>query len=236
MLYSNLADLGLKQSILVDSLKNRLASSLTWGMIYVGIGGLFGCNEAPPKHFSTHQTHSSSSPSSSLSPDSPDHIHSINESANLTDSNRSQTGDDTTPIGELKTTFLFKVISRTSNQVVVDLLYQGRASQPDQSPRAMELWVEFHPDIQLVSSLALESINESEKGLVVQERSPGVLRLLVYGTNVNPIQSGGLARLTLKADPFPESLIYIQRRDQILAPPPANQQIIFGEPVSLKGE
>ena len=56
MLYSNLADLGLKQSVSVDFLKNRLVSSLTWGMVYLGVSGLLGCNEAPPKHFSTHQT------------------------------------------------------------------------------------------------------------------------------------------------------------------------------------
>jgi hypothetical protein len=94
----------------------------------------------------------------------------------------------------LDVTLALETQALTDREAVVNLRF---ARQPGlEGPRAAEIFLETSDNLKLSHSLPLEGAQAAGKQLVVQEPSPGLLRVILYATsNLNPMDSGPLASL-----------------------------------------
>lgn len=85
----------------------------------------------------------------------------------------------------------------TEQRVKVSLQYQRRETL--EGPRAMEIFLSYDGALSFTSGQALAAAEVAGKEVVVQEREPGLLRVILYATsNLNRLDSGGLVELTFQ--------------------------------------
>lgn len=79
-------------------------------------------------------------------------------------------------------------------EAVVKLRFQRHPGL--EGPRAAEIFLQTSDNLRLAQGQSLQAAQEAGKELVVQEPSPGLLRVILYATaNLEPIDSGELAAL-----------------------------------------
>ena len=194
------------------------------------ITGVFhGCKASPPKELTSRdapRATQAEAPPQVTPPKAPAEVIAEDEAPTAPRTERA--------IEEIQPTLYFVREAVESERVTINLMYHRNPTHP--APRAVELWVEFDEGIELDASEALESTLNAQKFLIVQKTEPGLIRVIIYGTNLNRLDSGALAKLTFKASPFPNSLIHFRETSPIFAPMEANQNFLLGAPLSLKGE
>lgn len=242
-------EIGLKRSLkkkLDHGLKIDLKRSLPF-LICLLFGS--GClNEAPPKQLpsseslevlngSTSSGHASSSASSNVPSD---HVSSEKSPSPSSSSSISNQDDSPFPraIEEVRPSLELKVVQTQlethPQKSTVQLVYHPK-SPTAPSPRAAEIFIEYDSTINLSTSNALTALEQAQKHLIVQKPQEGVLRLIIYGTNLNPIPAGPLASLTFSGD-LHHQYVHIRHQAPVFAPSEANEGFIFAIQPTRLGE
>ena len=122
----------------------------------------------------------------------------------------------------------------TADSLSATLIYQRKPYQ--EGPRAIEVFLRASDNLRWVSVEPLEATEVADKELVVQEREPEELRVIVYAsTNLNVIDTGGLARLEFtRTDPNAAQLDFVDGKVNF-APAAAGQSLTLSEPLVVGG-
>jgi hypothetical protein len=112
--------------------------------------------------------------------------------------------------------------------VTVQLQFVKREGVP--GPRAMELFI-AHPENLVYTGVdSLPAVASADKKIIVQEKSYGVLRIIVYSSeNTNRLNTGGLASLHFERRAGQGGDIVFASEGQVFAPVDANRGLLFGE-------
>jgi|GEM_PF-2178812 len=99
-----------------------------------------------------------------------------------------------------------------AGEAVFTLTYARPAGRP--GPRMAEFRFQFGSGLAFVRAEALDAVTAAGKQLVAQERPGNVLRLLIFSqVNMNPFDSGPLARLVFRrSGDGPQTLDLLDRR------------------------
>ena len=103
-------------------------------------------------------------------------------------------------------------------------------------PRAVEAFVHHSEHLKLASSQPGLAAQEAGKQVIVQEREPGMLRVIVYAsTNLNTLDSGALAELEFERVTPGEAVVDFISDKVSLAPADAARGMTLSEPLILGG-
>ena len=121
--------------------------------------------------------------------------------------------------------------TQTATGTAIDLYHNRPLAE--RGPRMMELFVQLSGDLRYLRHEPLAASLAAEKGLVVQPRDDGTLRIVLFATtNTLRIASGPLARLWLEG--ARGTVSFVNHRP-IFAPPEADQAIVLGKPLTVGG-
>lgn len=102
---------------------------------------------------------------------------------------------------------------------------------PDrEGPRQMELFVRYD-GLTYRGAEALGSATAAGKRLIVQDQGDQLRVILLGAQSVHALESGPLARLRFAG----QGTLSLQPQPTIFAPPPANQGVVLGAPLTLGG-
>ena len=100
-------------------------------------------------------------------------------------------------------------------------------------PRVMELFVSFDGALDFVGGSRGDAADQSGKAVVIQQPSPGKIRVVVYGVgNANPIGLGTLA--SLRFDVEGPGLVELRSEQPVFAPTASNSGLLLGDPVRIE--
>lgn len=126
-----------------------------------------------------------------------------------------------TAIGDTPPTLLLKRSTEIDGLTKVALHYHKREGQV--APRTAEIFISHPEGLVLLNSEKGDVLQSAMKDLIVQEPNSGVLRVIIMGTgNLNTLESGVLAHLTLQGNLSADDELFIQERRQYFAPANAN--------------
>ena len=70
--------------------------------------------------------------------------------------------------------------------------------------------------------------------LIIQNKEPGISRVIVYGINTKELASGTLFQFTLQGKRQSGDLLYIRDKFPLFAPAQANEGVVLGQPYALQ--
>ncbi len=103
-----------------------------------------------------------------------------------------------------------------------------------EGPRVLELRVALSGPVELLSAERGTALEHAEKEFIVQQREPGVVRLVAYAaSNTHEVDSGLLARLKLRRTGPGAIRADLLTDRPVFAPAAAQQGLWIGDPLSL---
>ena len=140
-------------------------------------------------------------------------------------------------IEELEHTLSFEreVRAEDAHDVVSFALYYVR--RPNQhAPRTVELMVDFPASMSFMGATPLSAVTLASKELIVQQPSPGVLRVVILAAgNLNYLETGPLARFSFKGE-HNGGALSVRERVPYFAPLNANEGVTLAPPTSMASD
>ena len=161
-------------------------------------------------------------------------VKEVDPKTTASDSNKDSITAHQAPVAieDAKNTFQFIMQSHTTEQINLELKYHRRTQQV--GARSMELFLEYPPHLQLQNYLPASSVQTAEKQLIIQNKEPGISRVIVYGINTKELASGTLFQFTLQGKRQSGDLLYIRDKFPLFAPAQANEGVVLGQPYALQ--
>ena len=131
------------------------------------------------------------------------------------------------PIEEVPANLFLRLGNSQELQRVIELQY---SLQPNsEGPRAIELFLTYPQEWEYEKVDALPAVVQANKRLIVQEKEPGLLRVIVFAsTNLDRIGSGGLAAFHFYTN-NQAGEIAIRNQMPVFAPVETNEGLVLGE-------